>query len=190
MSIVTLTAIVTLVIEVLMNGVLIAGLTIEGFQPWPPPFERDWKTTWQFWFNHGTFGLAVGGFVIVGFLTRRANRVAAWGLTVWPWCLILVGLVLAGWGMYNLNMVRTLGKVDGLVTSGPYRFIRNPQYVGDILASVGWMLWTLSTWSLLVGILLVLWLLLVPFVEEDILQDELGAPYREYRQEVPRFLGV
>ena len=52
--------------------------------------------------------------------------------------LFAVGAVIAGWGLVLFRKARTTtvpGKVSAkLVTRGPYRFTRNPMYVGLVLA--------------------------------------------------------
>jgi protein-S-isoprenylcysteine O-methyltransferase Ste14 len=52
-----------------------------------------------------------------------------------------MGAVIAGWGLVLFRKAKTTtvpGKLSGkLVTSGPYRFTRNPMYVGLVLAYLG-----------------------------------------------------
>ena len=51
--------------------------------------------------------------------------------------LVLLGGMLALWGMVAVGWRNTSGLKDGFVISGPYRFTRNPQYVGDIVFFIG-----------------------------------------------------
>ena len=55
--------------------------------------------------------------------------------------LFAVGAVIAGWGLVLFRKAKTTtvpGKLSGkLVTWGPYRFTRNPMYVGLVLAYLG-----------------------------------------------------
>jgi protein-S-isoprenylcysteine O-methyltransferase Ste14 len=55
--------------------------------------------------------------------------------------LFAVGAVTAGWGLVLFGKAKTTtvpGKLSGkLVTWGPYRFTRNPMYVGLVLAYLG-----------------------------------------------------
>jgi protein-S-isoprenylcysteine O-methyltransferase Ste14 len=79
--------------------------------------------------------------------------------------------------------------VPRLITSGPYRLVRNPTYL-----SVVALLWGLGLavplTSLLVagGIMLVWWNLLVIPAEERELSERFGAAYGEYQSRTGRFL--
>jgi protein-S-isoprenylcysteine O-methyltransferase Ste14 len=90
---------------------------------------------------------------------------------------------------------RSLRQVSGLtaerlVTSGPYRFTRNPQIVGWGLALSGVAFRGRSPKALaLVAGFVAAHRLYAP-VEERHLERTFGAEYRRYRGEVPRFLGL
>jgi protein-S-isoprenylcysteine O-methyltransferase Ste14 len=76
-----------------------------------------------------------------------------------------------------------------LVTSGPYRFTRNPMYLGMVFAYAG-----LALWSGVVAALLVLPLVVVVvdrYViarEERYLERAFGDQYRQYKVHVRRWL--
>jgi protein-S-isoprenylcysteine O-methyltransferase Ste14 len=57
------------------------------------------------------------------------------------------------WAIYSLTYLgkrfSIVPEARGLVTSGPYRFVRHPIYVGEIVAGVGLILPTLFTFHLL-----------------------------------------
>jgi protein-S-isoprenylcysteine O-methyltransferase Ste14 len=57
------------------------------------------------------------------------------------------------WAIYSLTYLgkrfSIVPEARGLVTSGPYRFVRHPIYVGEIVAGVGLILPTLFTLHLL-----------------------------------------
>lgn len=75
------------------------------------------------------------------------------------------------------------------VEEGPYRYSRNPQYVGDIALPAGYILLTNSLALLLTGLLAIGWFALAPFAEEPWLRARFGRAYEEYLEKVPRFLG-
>lgn len=75
-----------------------------------------------------------------------------------------------------------------LVTTGLYRHIRNPSYLGLLIGSLGWVL----TFRSIAGMLLVA-LMLVPLVarmnsEEKLLQSHFGAEYDSYRARTYRLI--
>lgn len=69
-----------------------------------------------------------------------------------------------------------------LVTTGLYRFVRHPSYLGALLGGIGWVLLFRSLAGLLLMLLLAT--LCVPVVrrEEEILQIEFGEDYSAYRR--------
>ena len=77
-----------------------------------------------------------------------------------------------------------------LVRRGPYRFSRNPQYVGFMAALVGWAFVASSGLTLVASLAGTIPLVLVPFAEEPWLATRLGAAYEEYRRTVPRFISL
>ena len=76
------------------------------------------------------------------------------------------------------------------MTSGLYRYSRNPMYVSVILAIVGWAVLT-GAWGLLwyAGAVLVTFQLFVVFYEEPKLAELFGDEYAAYRKRVRRWLG-
>lgn len=76
-----------------------------------------------------------------------------------------------------------------LVVSGLYRHVRNPMYVGVVLAILGQALWFGS--SALLQYAALLWVGFFLFVlayEEPALRRQFGAEYEGYRAQVPRWL--
>jgi len=76
-----------------------------------------------------------------------------------------------------------------LVIHGPYRFVRNPMYIGAALALAGAALFFLS-WPLLAycGLLLLCASLFVLFYEEPTLRRTFGPDYESYCHRVHRWL--
>lgn len=76
-----------------------------------------------------------------------------------------------------------------LVTSGLFRFVRNPMYVGVLTAIVGIALakrsWGAAIYAIAVA---VAFHLRVVLYEEPRLTREFGASFDEYRRQVPRWL--
>lgn len=78
---------------------------------------------------------------------------------------------------------------NGLVTSGPYAYSRNPQYVGFILFVVGMTLYWPTLITIPMACVLCLAYYKLAISEENNLAKTFGRQYREYSNKVPRFLG-
>ena len=104
--------------------------------------------------------------------------------------LFSLGAYLSLDGVFRLGMHRTQGNVGALEASGSYLVSRNPQYTGAMFATVSIALLFDSTPGLVAAALAFPWFLLLPFVEEPWLREQLGAPYEAYAARVPRFLSL
>lgn len=116
------------------------------------------------------------------------------GALFWPGlALVVVAFALMLWGRRTLTSAGT--NVDpkrpttAIVTSGPYRFTRNPLYLGLALAYLGITL-AVNTWW---GIVVLAPLLLIMHAgvvrrEERYLENKFGESYRQYRARVRRYL--
>ena len=76
-----------------------------------------------------------------------------------------------------------------LVTSGPYRFSRNPIYIGYTLLYLGISFWANSLWPVVL-LPFVLWVMNRAVIarEEAYLQGRFGDAYSSYCQQVRRWL--
>jgi protein-S-isoprenylcysteine O-methyltransferase Ste14 len=75
------------------------------------------------------------------------------------------------------------------VAEGPYRFVRNPMYVGEIAAVAGAGFALASPSILFIAFVAFLALhLFVVFYEEPALGRRFGQSYQEYKASVPRWL--
>ena len=135
------------------------------------------------------FAVSAAGVVTLGVIDWGSLDLPLWmrgaiGVPLWSG-----GSAIASWAMVVLGMAPTFGRERGLNRRGPYRFSRNPQYVGFILGLIGWSIVTGSKLTLATSLVGVIPLVLVPFAEEPWLKDRYGAAYEEYQRTVPRFLG-
>jgi protein-S-isoprenylcysteine O-methyltransferase Ste14 len=75
------------------------------------------------------------------------------------------------------------------VASGPYRWVRNPMYIGAFLLLAGYALCAVSFAALLVAFaMLAAAMLFVLLYEEPSLERRFGESYRTYRRATPRWI--
>lgn len=176
----------TVAAELLLGAGLVITLMSNGaVRVWPPPG----RVSWQFWAVWTLTVVSSVGVLLVGILDWN-TAVPGHGLRlVIGAALALGGLGFASWGIATLGRHATLGLQGTLIGSGPYRWTRNPQYVGDIVALVGWAVLCNSGSTWLVSALGMAWFALAPFTEEPWLRAQYGEAYDAYRRRLPRFLG-
>jgi protein-S-isoprenylcysteine O-methyltransferase Ste14 len=75
-----------------------------------------------------------------------------------------------------------------LVTSGVFRYTRNPIYLGLIIASYGWALSQWSIISLLGAAILRFWLSVKISKEEEFLEEQFGDDYLDYLKKTARLI--
>ncbi len=98
------------------------------------------------------------------------------------------------WGVaYAGSLTRVTGSVGApaVIMAGPYAFVRNPLYLGNILMYLGIALIAnaLIPWLPIVATcFFIVQYSLIVTLEEEFLEREFGATYQEYRNNVPRFL--
>jgi protein-S-isoprenylcysteine O-methyltransferase Ste14 len=104
-----------------------------------------------------------------------------------------VGLALAAWAIVTMRgagtRVETYKPTMAIVVDGPYRFTRNPIYIGMFLGQTGLAIGFDNLWLLA---------MLVPFCivirygviarEEAYLDRKFGVVYRDYKSQVRRWL--
>ncbi len=106
---------------------------------------------------------------------------------------ILIGFALGGLALRRFRLAGT-SVVPGepttaLVATGPYRFTRNPIYIGFTLAYFGFAIVLTSMWVLLLLIpVLIILQRGVVLAEEAYLERKFGDAYRKYKARVPRWL--
>ncbi len=107
---------------------------------------------------------------------------------------IAAGAALYGWCVWNFAAVGhgTPGPWDApqrVVATGPYRWVRNPIYIGALLVVLGEAWLFASPWLLAyAAAMAVCCHLFVTGYEERALRRRFDGSYLEYRQAVPRWI--
>lgn len=107
--------------------------------------------------------------------------------------LIVLALALAAWAALLFKRARTgivpFSDATALVTSGPYRFTRNPMYLGMAGILVGTAIWlgSLTPWLVLPAFMSIIAERFIA-LEEAMLEKVFGDAYRRYQAAVRRWL--
>ncbi len=120
-------------------------------------------------------------------------QIVAWGAVLLPMALrietpslvgstaSLVGLSLSLWSLSALGASFGLAPADrGLVTGGPYRFLRHPMYTGELISVMGALATHWSVWN--AGVVALLLLVLVWRIYQE---EKLLFGYPNYRVRTP-----
>lgn len=76
-----------------------------------------------------------------------------------------------------------------LVTTGLYRFSRNPMYVGQLLVLLGWVVWMGNVLNLALVVAYLAYVTYFQIIpEEEVLGEKFGDEYAAYRGRVRRWL--
>ncbi len=108
--------------------------------------------------------------------------------------IVLAGEAIRFWGVSIAGAeTRTTGTVGGtyLITNGPFAYIRNPLYAGNILlyTGIGVMSMALFPWLLVIAFVwFVFQYVLIVLGEEEYLLKRFGDEYAAYTKHVRRFL--
>jgi protein-S-isoprenylcysteine O-methyltransferase Ste14 len=75
-----------------------------------------------------------------------------------------------------------------LIVNGPYRFVRNPIYLGALLVVLGFVIWFGTRLLVIYFLLYALGFQMLIFIEEPMLRNTFGREYEEYCKNVPRWI--
>ena len=91
-------------------------------------------------------------------------------------------------GVHNVNITPTPKPGGVLVTSGPYRLIRHPMYLAQVVAVIPLVNDYFTPWRFAVLVLLMVTLLLKIQHEEKGLIGQFGRDYEDYRKHTKKVL--
>ncbi len=104
----------------------------------------------------------------------------------------LLGESFRFWGVghasYETRVTGTVG-APRLVTSGPFGYVRNPLYIGNMLLYTGFGIMSALPWLVVITLA---WFIfqyhMIVSREEEFLESKFGQEYDLYRKAVPRFI--
>ena len=160
-----------------------------------PEFVRGYaRGAWWFYLPGTVFGVGLLRLLWRPIRPALSMRARALALIVGS-LLYFPGLAMMLWGrlalgpMYNVSSAlgAQLYAEHRLVTSGPFTLVRNPMYVGGVLAELGALL-IYRTWATALITLQIPDLLLRTRREEEVLAAQFGEQWEEYRRRVPAWV--
>lgn len=106
----------------------------------------------------------------------------------------LAGELMRAWGVaYAGSLTRVTGGVGApeLIVAGPFSYVRNPLYVGNMMlyVGIGVMANALTPWLVLVAAIYFFFQYsMIVSLEEEFLEKTFSDVFAEYKQHVPRFV--
>jgi protein-S-isoprenylcysteine O-methyltransferase Ste14 len=150
---------------------------------------------WAPWIERWGIGSRISS---LEWLALELSRTGILPFTVATPTVIVVGAAIAGigallrvWGTAYLGsgIVQSANmRAEGVMADGPYRFVRNPLYLGLWCMVVALAFLMPPTGALFALVLLTLFLLRLILGEEAFLSKQLGEPFRAYLVSVPRLV--
>lgn len=176
--------IAALIIHYLLLAGIVWSVAYPSKRIWPPPKKRSWQYVFT-WLLFYPALILNASFVISDWNSWLLNDNARFFLGV-P--LAVIGGLLVSWGIYALGTKNTSGQKDRFKAKGPYRFTRNPQYLGDMILFAGFILISNSLYVLITHVLLSLVFAVTPLAEEVWLEETYQDEYIAYKNATSRFL--
>ena len=150
---------------------------------------------WAPWIDAWGIGSRIS---LLEWLALEISRTGLLRFTVATPAVIVAGALVAGIGaVLRVSGTAYLGsglvqsarmKADGVMADGPYRFARNPLYLGLWCMVAAMALMMPPTGALFAMVLLTVFLLRLILGEERFLSAQQGEPYRAYVASVPRLI--
>ncbi len=103
----------------------------------------------------------------------------------------VTGIALCVIGIVAFQSISKVFCIDtsALTNTGPYRWSRNPQYVGLFLFLLGFALNDWSLWCLAALVVVIIYVHLLVLVEEEHLRRVFGEQYIKFCRDTPRYAG-
>lgn len=155
-------------------------VSVAMWAPWVKPWDLARRRSTLEWFAIEISRLGLASFNV------STPIVIIFGAT-----LAAIGMVLRVWGAAYLgyDVVHHENMQGGAVmAAGPYRYMRNPLYLGGWFMMAAIALLLTPSGALLMLVLIGIFYLRLVLGEEEFLSGKLGEPYRAYMRAVPRIV--
>jgi len=124
-------------------------------------------------------------FALASAVPRAGIHAARWPIFVAGLTIVFLGIALRQWAVLALGTFFTVQvrvrSGQTVVDTGPYRFVRHPSYSGIVLSFLGVGI-ALENWLSIAALIVVptIGLVIRIRVEERVLLEALGEPYRQF----------
>ncbi len=168
-------------IEFRLRMVIQIIIVFLGFwAPWVGGWDFGWRISTLEWLPLEISRLGVVSFTVATPIVIVLGALAA-----------LAGAVLRVWGTAYLGY-STVHHGDmqagAVMADGPYRYMRNPLYMGGWFMMLAVSLFMSPSGALFTVVLMTIFFLRLILGEEMFLSEHLGQPYKQYLRAVPRLL--
>jgi len=151
-----------------------------GFSaPWISLLNLGTRTTAWLWLGFELARLGISSTTGIEIVTALTILVAALAAAVRIWGTAYLGTAVVN----NAEM-----KAGQVMADGPYRYVRNPLYLGSFLMVAVISVLMPASGAAFTLVLLLVFLLRLILGEEAFLAPKLGEPYAAYRKAVPRLI--
>ena len=168
-------------IEFRLRMIIQIVIVFLGFwAPWVGGWDFGWRTTSLVWIPYELGRLGIASFSVAMPIVIVLGALAAF-----------VGALLRVWGTAYLGY-STVHHGDmqagAVMADGPFRYMRNPLYLGGWFMMVAVTLLMTPSGALFTIVLISIFYVRLILGEEAFLGKQLGQPYQEYLRAVPRLL--
>lgn len=164
----------------LRMGIIAALITLGFWSPWIGAWGVGRRRPVLAWLALELTRLGVAPFqVSAGLAIVAGTLVAALAVALRVWGTAYLGA-------FTVNHLQM--KAGAVMTDGPYRYVRNPLYLGTWTMTAAMAFAMPPTGALVTLALLAVFLLRLILGEETFLRETLGAPYAAYLKSVPRLV--
>jgi len=153
--------------------------------PWIEPLHLGSRSSTWLWLGFQLGGLGIFSSTAIELITGIAILSAALGAALRVWGTAYLGTQV----VYDRQMQAGAETKPGqILADGPYRFVRNPLYLGTVLTIVAVAVLMPPSGAVFTLTLLIVFSLRLILGEEAFLTAKLGGQYTMYRQSVPRLI--